>query len=100
MRPAQVCFPLPAFLPTCPSEFKRSSEPSTIAFDLWKICCNGSLIKIPDRISERPPRGGLSVCASCLAGSQMDERTEERACDPSPPNSIQLPGKRNGPSGG
>ena len=28
-------------------------------------CCCRSLIKTPDRISERPPRGGLSVCAEC-----------------------------------
>src|SRR5450631_2013322 len=27
------------------------------------------LIKTPDRISERPPRGGLSVCAVCCAAS-------------------------------
>ena len=25
--------------------------------------CYRSLIKTPDRISERPPRGGLSLCA-------------------------------------
>ena len=31
--------------------------------------CYRRLIKTPDRISERPPRGGLSICAVCCGAS-------------------------------
>ena len=32
---------------------------------LAKLCLASQPIKAPDLISERPPRGGLSVCAVC-----------------------------------
>jgi hypothetical protein len=61
--------PLPAALPL----FCRRSRPRRVACttqETQECCCScGRLIKTSNRILERPPRGGLSVCAACCDAS-------------------------------